>query len=351
MKHRVISILAITVMFGALLALDPGAPRVDAQNGTPGAPTVVRTAPLLVSSQDGVPSGVDKANWNKAFGAALVRAGDAGMDSIDIELAGLIPNGVYTAWWATPPQSMGALGTSPTDSITADAHGNASATVQVSSSNTYRQLLIVYQADGKTHGTDSPGTMGSDAFTQLSGDFPSAAIMSATATPSAMTGAGGMTRATVLLGVSFNGIPKAADLAMWNKQIGVAAMTMGSSGADSIVLRLGRLVPNGLYTAWWTNSTPSRATGILPKAPGAPITADADGWASLSFEAPSDNNYQRLGVFFQADNKMPGTDTPGAMGSVAYIALIGGFPGPAGITAPINPRPARPATATATAAR
>lgn len=117
---------------------------------------------------------------------------------------------------------------------------------------------------------------------------------------------------------------------MWTKQIGVAATTMGASGTDSIVLRLGRLVPNGLYTAWWTNTTPQRATGILSKAPGDPINADANGYASLNIEVPSDNSYQRLGVFYQADGKMPGTTTPGVMGSVAYIALIGAFPGPAG---------------------
>ena len=361
MRSRLISVFAIVLSFSLLIGLGSTAPGAQAQNGTPpatraagGQPAPLASA-LLVTLHDGVPTGLDKDKYTSAFGVALLSMNADGTKNLDVELAGLVPKGLYSAWWINtkPSVSRGLLGKAPADSFTADEHGNGSTTFTLAPSAEYQLLTIVYEADGKMHGEDAPGTMGSTVYTQLIGDFPgsiapqtASATMQAMATQSAIMSSMGVAKATTLTAVTFNGIPKAADKTMWTKQIGVATMSHGTNGTDSVVLRLGRLVPNSLYTAWWINATPKRATGILSKAPGDPIKPNADGMATLSFEVPSDNNYQRLGVFFQADGNMPGTDTPGTMGSVAYIALVGLFPGPAGIALP----PTRPATPSATMA-
>jgi hypothetical protein len=128
-----------------------------------------------------------------------------------------------------------------------------------------------------------------------------------------------------------SGIPTNIDKAIWLKAIGVASMSMGSTGTDTIVVKLGRLVPDGLYTLWWVNMKPSMTMGPAAEPPANQFNADANGNATVTFTVPSKNDYQTLFVAFHADGKTHGKD-PGKSGVETFSHLMGAFPGPAGMS-------------------
>ncbi len=138
-----------------------------------------RATVLNVTTEDGVPKGVEAKAWDKAFGIAEMSMGNDGNDTIMVEVSGLVPNGLYTLWWVNmkPSMTMGPAAKVPDNQFKTDAHGNASVTFKVPSKNDYQTLFVAFHADGKTHGED-PGKMGVETFSQLMGAFPGPAGMS-----------------------------------------------------------------------------------------------------------------------------------------------------------------------------
>ncbi len=137
-------------------------------------------------------------------------------------------------------------------------------------------------------------------------------------------------RTTVLNVTTEDGVPKTVDEKAWDKAFGIAEMSMGSDGNDTIMVEVSGLVPNGLYTLWWVNMKPSMTMGPAAKVPGNQFNADAKGNASVTFKVPSKNDYQTLFIVYHADGKTHGED-PGKMGSETFSQLMGAFPGPAGM--------------------
>jgi len=179
-KTRLVLLSAVAVALAALLALGRAAPQASAKSATMAATTAIgsgigltKATALTVTAEDGTPKGVDLAAWDKAFGVAEMTMGTTGSDTILVLTGGLVPNGLYTLWWvnAQPSMTMGPLTSGSNNSFNADANGYGTITFSVPSDNKYQMLVIVYHADGQTHG-DMPGTMGSQSFSHLSGEFP-----------------------------------------------------------------------------------------------------------------------------------------------------------------------------------
>ncbi len=344
MKTHAFAVLTVIALL-TTLSLGAATPYVAAQQATMAATmggmgSATRETALVVTTEDGIPKDIDKSAWNKALGVAVMSMGSTGSDSIDVELSGLVPNGVYSTWWVnmTPSMSMGPAAKPPTNEVKADATGNASVKFTVPSNNNYQTLFVAYHADGKTHG-DEPGKMGSETFSQLMGVFPGPGgqMPSLMGTPEPMGTQAAMmgervTLAAVLKATTEDGVPKNINKDAWNQAIGVAAMSMGSTDTDTIVVRLGRLVPNGVYTLWWVNMKPSMSMGPAAKPPANSFKSDAHGNAVATFTAPSKNDYQTLFVAYHADGKTHGQE-PGKMGSETFSHLMGAFPGPAGMAA------------------
>jgi hypothetical protein len=304
-----------------------------------------RTTVLNVTTEDGVPKAVDAKTWDKAFGIAEMSMGSDGSDTIVVEASGLVPDGLYTLWWVNmkPSMTMGPAVKPPDNEFKADTKGNASISFKVPSKNDYQTLFIAYHADDRTHGAD-PGKSGVETFSQLMGAFPGPAGMlpaigmesMATMAATQAAGMGDSTSlATILKATDESGIPKGIDKAVWSKAIGVAWMSMGSNGTDTIVVKLGRLVPDGLYTLWWVNMKPSMTMGPAVKPPDNEFKTDANGNATVTFTVSSKNDYQTLFVAFHADGKTHGTD-PGKSGVETFSQLMGAFPGSAGMSPDIS---------------
>ncbi len=333
MKARLLGICIVVALL-MIAGFSAAGPHPVAAQATGG-----RVSVLLSTTENGVPKGVDKAAWNKAFGIATMSMGNDGKDTIMVELAGLVPNGLYTLWWVNmkPTMSMGPANTPPANELKADTKGNASTTFTVPSKNDYQTLFVAFHADGKTHGNE-PGKSGVETFSHLMGAFPGPAGMTPDmggemmATQDATKSAPMKTLATALQATDENGVPKNADKAAWSKAIGVAQMSMGTDGTDTIVVKLGRLVPKGLYTLWWVNMKPSMSMGPATKPPANELKADANGYATTTFTVPSKNDYQTLFVAFHADGKTHGNE-PGKSGVETFSHLMGAFPGPAGMMA------------------
>ncbi len=105
-----------------------------------------------------------------------------GQGTLDTSFSGLVPDGLYTMWYAfasatpqSPPQlielPLGAADGS-TSSFRADAEGNAAFVqsfapcLQMSDTWTTAMLAINYHSDGKTYGGD-PGPFGLGAHVPL----------------------------------------------------------------------------------------------------------------------------------------------------------------------------------------
>ncbi len=142
---------------------------------------------LKATTEDGVPSGIDQATWEKAFGVASMAMGDSGTDTITVMFSGLVAEGQYTLWWVNmkPSMSMGPAGNTPANEFKAGKDGTATSTFTVPSDNDYQTLFVVYHADGKTHGNE-PGKMGSESFSHLMGAFPGPVVMSMEHTSNSM---------------------------------------------------------------------------------------------------------------------------------------------------------------------
>ncbi len=191
-KNRLaISILSLIValILGVTMSVaaqdqTPEAPMSDMGMGMP------KSVVLAATAEDGVPQGMDKAVWQKAFGIASMTMGNDGNDTINVMLSGLVSEGQYTLWWVNmqPTMTMGPAGGLPANEFKAGKDGMASVTFTVPSNNDYQTLFVVYHSDGKTHGED-PGKMGSQSFSHLIGEFPGPVYM-------AMNQAGNMMEAT-----------------------------------------------------------------------------------------------------------------------------------------------------------
>jgi hypothetical protein len=292
----------------------------DMGMGTPNA------VALKATTEDGVPQGVDKATWQKAFGVASMVMGNGGTDAITVMLTGLVPDGQYTLWWVNmqPSMSMGPAGGTPSNEFKAGKDGKATITFTVASDNDYQTLFVAYHADGKTHGED-PGKMGSETFSHLMGAFPGphGMVPSMGSDQSQMVGVD-----TALLATTEDGVPQGVDKTTWQNSFGIVPMMMGNGGTDVITAMLTGLVPDGVYTLWWVNMTPSMSMGPAGGVPANEFKADNNGNATVTFTVPSDNDYQTLFVVYHADGKTHGED-PGKMGSESFSHLMGAFPGPA----------------------
>lgn len=129
---------------------------------------------LMAASDSGVPADFTSEQWMAARGEAEVVAQEDGQDLIELEASGLVPEGLYTLWWVnegTFGTDMGPAGGVPENEFTADAEGNATATVRVPSDNDYQMMVVAYHADDQTHG-ESPGEMGTETFGHLMGPWP-----------------------------------------------------------------------------------------------------------------------------------------------------------------------------------
>ena len=128
---------------------------------------------LMAASDSGVPAGFSSEQWMAARGEAEVVAQEDGQDVIEFEASGLVPEGLYTLWWVnegTFGTDMGPGGVAENE-FTADAEGNATATVRVPSDNDYQMMVVAYHANDQTHG-ESPGEMGTETFGHLMGPWP-----------------------------------------------------------------------------------------------------------------------------------------------------------------------------------
>ena len=139
-----------------------------------------------------------------------------------------------------------------------------------------------------------------------------------------------VTKDATLKASTENGVPASIDKATWEKAGGTANMSMGSTGTDTVVLKLHDLVPNGQYTAWWVNMKPSMSMGPAGGTGHNEFKADGSGNATTSVTVASKNDYQVLDVVYHADGKTHGND-PGKMGSESFNQLSGPFPGPSGM--------------------
>ncbi|MHB8629725.1 MAG: hypothetical protein ACYDBJ_20945 [Aggregatilineales bacterium] len=189
------------------------------------------------------------------------------------------------------------------------------------------------------------------AFLALGSTVPQVSAQSATmAATSSMRSGMGLTKATALTISTENGTPKGIDLTTWDKAFGVAEMTMGTTGSDTIVVLAGGLVPNGLYTLWWVDAEPTMTMGPLTNGSNNSFKADANGYGTISFSVPSDNKYQLLFVVYHADGQTHG-DMPGTMGSQSFSQLSGEFPGPGGMAPMMSSSNNMSATMAPTAAK
>ncbi len=280
---------------------------------------------LKATTEDGVPSGVDQATWQKAFGIASMVMGNDGTDTISVMFSSLVSEGQYTLWWVNmqPSMTMGPAGDTPGNEFKAGKDGTATATFTVPSDNEYQTLFVVYHADGKTHGKD-PGKMGSESFSHLMGAFPGpyGMVASMGGDKNQMVGID-----TALMATAEDGVPSGVDQATWEKAFGVASMAMGDSGTDTITVMLSGLVSEGQYTLWWVNMQPSMSMGSAGNTPANEFKAGKNGTATATFTVPSNNDYQALFVVYHADGKTHGNE-PGKMGSESFSHLMGAFPGP-----------------------
>jgi hypothetical protein len=129
---------------------------------------------LMAADDRGVPAGVTSEQWTAAQGEAKVVGREDGQDVIEFEASGLVPEGLYTFWWvnrSTFGMDMGPGGGLPDNEFTADAEGDATATIRVPSDNDYQMMVVAYHADGRTHG-ESPGEMGTETFEHVMGPWP-----------------------------------------------------------------------------------------------------------------------------------------------------------------------------------
>src|SRR5712692_4807655 len=65
-----------------------------------------------------------------------------------------------------------------------------------------------------------------------------------------------VTHATALNVMTEDGVPKAVAAKAWDKAFGIAEMSMGNDGNDTIMVEVSGLVSNSLYTLWWVNMKP-----------------------------------------------------------------------------------------------
>ena len=135
----------------------------------------------------------------------------------------------------------------------------------------------------------------------------------------------GPTLSTALVAIAKDGTPKNITIEDWTNAFAVAEMTMGSTGSDTIIIKAGKLVPNGLYTAWWVNMKPTMTMG--PAGTANSFKTDVNGYGTITITVPSENDYQTLFIVYHADGKTHGTG-PGKMGSESFSQLMGEFPGP-----------------------
>lgn len=129
---------------------------------------------LMAATGSGVPADFTSEQWMAARGEAQVVAQEDGQDVIEFEASGLVPEGLYTIWWVTKRtfgMDIGPGGGVPENEFTADAEGNATATIRVPSDNDYQMVVVAYHADDQTHG-ESPGEMGTESFEHLRGSWP-----------------------------------------------------------------------------------------------------------------------------------------------------------------------------------
>ncbi len=280
---------------------------------------------LLATDMDGfpadfdtVPEGYDTEAWFQASADAFFDMdNDTMTDTVTVTADGLVPDGLYTAWWVNtqPEMSMGPAA-GPEASFTADQDGNAEISFEVASDNDYQWLVLAFHADGNTYG-EEPGAMGEITFSHLIGAFPGP------------EGLMDMQTSVGLEATEIDGIPQDIEAEAWNEADVSSYAVQGMDGAITVAVDASGLVAEGLYTAWWVNNMDDMENMSMGPAAGpeGSFIADEDGNAFYAFEIPADADYQTLVLAFHADGNTYGED-PGAMGEVTFSHVMGEFPLP-----------------------
>lgn len=132
-------------------------------------------SPLQTVDMDGIPEGIDADAWGEAVVDAFAVEGMDGFTTVAIFAEGLVPDGVYTAWWVNDMMDMDNMSMGPAAGPefvgVADEDGFGFFVFQVPSDNDYQTLVLAYHADGNTYG-DNPGEMGVVTFSHAMGGFP-----------------------------------------------------------------------------------------------------------------------------------------------------------------------------------
>lgn len=177
LKKSLIAAVTTVTLGGLAFGLVP-----EARGESPNNPNSAQNEDMLLAAASGqlnatagsgTPEGFTEQQWMNANANVTVTDVSADSYTIQIEASGLVPNGLYTAWWIKDQligKAMGPAGGTPENEIRADSEGKATATVTVPKGNDYDMMGLAYHADDQTHG-DKPGKMGETAFRHLMGKF------------------------------------------------------------------------------------------------------------------------------------------------------------------------------------
>ncbi|MEO5590541.1 MAG: hypothetical protein ABIS03_13210 [Gemmatimonadaceae bacterium] len=130
-----------------------------------------------IYNAQGMPlDGFTLGSWLGAKGEVEIKSDDSGRATIEVELSGLRPNGVYTLFenhFDQQPVGFTPLdGTGAANSFVAGPNGKARFELTAPHIPTHdNAVLLVYQSDGKSHGTER-GQIGVNAHHQLIARIP-----------------------------------------------------------------------------------------------------------------------------------------------------------------------------------
>ena len=177
LKKSLIGLVTVATLGGLALGLVPEARSESATNSnstqTENMLLAAASGQLNATAGSGTPEDFTEQQWMNANANVTVMDVSADSYTVKIEASGLVPNGLYTAWWVKDQligKAMGPAGGTPENEIRADREGNATATVTVPKGNDYDMMGLAYHADNQTHG-DKPGKMGETTFRHLMGKF------------------------------------------------------------------------------------------------------------------------------------------------------------------------------------
>src|SRR5258708_37068249 len=97
-------------------------------------------------------------------------------------------------------------------------------------------------------------------------------------------GSENLLRGIALKATKVDGVPSGIDPAAWLEAFG-AVLTpdpvASTTTLNPVVLRLGNLVPNGIYSVWWGDDGAAATISALPNTPDNVFQADSNGYARV----------------------------------------------------------------------